>query len=147
MFPCIHMCFDRFLLHLGLGQTPRRKFRKGDRTRRMWVPREEEILASALLDLVAGGWKADNGFRTGYLTKIEDSLRAEFPKTDLKGTPHITSKISAWKKSYGILRAILGRTGIGFNSDGDHKIDCTDEQWEQIVAVNNWILLLSSSLD
>ncbi|KAG6426932.1 hypothetical protein SASPL_111171 [Salvia splendens] len=120
----------------GVGQTPHRKFRKGERTRRMWVAREEEILATTLLGLVADGWKSDNGFRSGYLTKIEDSLRAEFPNTDLKGTPHITSKISAWKKSYGILRAILGHTGIGFNADGDYKIHCTDEQWEQIVAAD-----------
>lgn len=111
----------------------------------MWVPREEEILAASLLDLVAGGWKSDNGFRSGYLTKIEDSLRREFPNTDLKGTPHITSKISAWKKSYGSLRSILGRTGVGFNPHGDYKIDCTDEQWEQIVAVNSILLLFSCS--
>ncbi|KAL1566834.1 hypothetical protein AAHA92_02391 [Salvia divinorum] len=112
------------------------KFRKGDRSRRMWTIREEEILAATLLELVARGWKSDNGFRAGYLQKIEDSIRKEFPNSDLKGTPHITSKISAWKKSYGSLRGILGRSGVGFNTDGDHKIDCDDEQWEQIVQAD-----------
>ena len=42
----------------------------------------------------------------------------------------------AWKKNYNSLRKILARTGVGFSSDGAHKIDCSDEQWEQIVAVN-----------
>ncbi|KAG6416037.1 hypothetical protein SASPL_123459 [Salvia splendens] len=114
----------------------RNKFRKGDRSRRMWTPREEEILAATLLELTATGWKSDNGFRAGYQTKIEDSLRAEFPNTDLKGNPHINSKIGAWKKSYGLLRSILSRTGVGYNHHGDHKFDCSDEQWEQIVQAD-----------
>nr|KAG6405489.1 hypothetical protein SASPL_133079 [Salvia splendens] len=71
-------------------------------------------------------------FRAGYLTKIEDSIRTEFPDSDLKGTPHITSKISTWKKSYGMLKGILGRSGVGFNTHGTYKIDCDDDQWEQI---------------
>ncbi|KAG6415670.1 hypothetical protein SASPL_123084 [Salvia splendens] len=117
----------------GVAVSGRQKFHKGDRSRRIWIFREEEILAATLLDLVAHGWKSDNGFRTGYLTKIEESLRAEFPNCDLRGTPHITSKIGAWKKSYGILRSILSRTGVGFNLHNDFKIDIDDEQWEQIV--------------
>ncbi|KAG6385541.1 hypothetical protein SASPL_154377 [Salvia splendens] len=63
-----------------------------------------------------------------YLSKIEDSLHAEFPNTDLKGT-----QISALKKSYGSLRAILAKSGVGFNNHGCHKIDCTDHQWDKIV--------------
>ena len=124
-----------FIASVGMNFSPRQKFRKGDRSRRMWTPREEEILAASLLELVARGWKSDNGFRSGYQSKIEDSFRAEFPDSDIKGTPHINSKISAWKKSYGLLRSILSRTGIGFNSDGKYKIECDDEQWEQIVQV------------
>ncbi|KAG6403936.1 hypothetical protein SASPL_136170 [Salvia splendens] len=121
---------------VGMNSSPRQKFRKGDQTRRMWTPREEEIMAVTLLELVARGWKSDNGFRAGYLTKIEDSIRAEFPDSDIRGNPHVNSKISAWNKSYGSLRNILSRTGIGFNSDGKHKIEYDDEQWEQIVQAD-----------
>ncbi|KAL1549473.1 hypothetical protein AAHA92_17575 [Salvia divinorum] len=121
----------------GSSESGRQKFRKGDRSRRMWSDREEEILASALMELVVRGWKSDNGFRAGYLTQLEQSLRMEFPSTDIKGTPHITSKISAWKKSYNSLQAILSRSGIGFNVHGNHKIDCEDEQWEQIVHMDS----------
>ncbi|KAG6389136.1 hypothetical protein SASPL_150595 [Salvia splendens] len=116
--------------------TPRNKFRKRERSRRMWTPKEEDILAATMLELTATGWKSDNGFRAGYLSKIEDSLRAEFPNTDLKGNPHINSKIGSWKKSYGLLRSILSRTGVGWNHHGDHKFDCSDEQWEQIVQAD-----------
>lgn len=131
-----------FPILVVVSNPPRQKYRKGDRTRRMWVQKEEDILAASLLELTARGWKSDNGFRAGYLSKIEDDLRAEFPKTDLRGNPHINSKIGAWKKSYGILRSILSRSGIGFNTDGDYKIDCSDEQWEQIVAVRFLLPLL-----
>ncbi|KAL1545531.1 hypothetical protein AAHA92_22246 [Salvia divinorum] len=121
----------------GSNDCVRPKYRKGDRTRRMWSEREEDILAASLLELVARGWKSDNSFRAGYLKRIEDSLRKEFPATDLKGTPHINSKISSWKKSFNSLQLILTRTGVGFNSHRDYKIDCNDEQWEQIVAADS----------
>ncbi|KAG6423502.1 hypothetical protein SASPL_113899 [Salvia splendens] len=99
----------------------------------MWTAKEEDILVATLLELTATGWKSNNGFRAGYLSKIEDSLRAEFPNTDLKGNQHINSKMQAWKKSYGSLRLILSRSGVGFNNHGDYKIDCSDDQWDQIV--------------
>ncbi|KAG6418410.1 hypothetical protein SASPL_120614 [Salvia splendens] len=35
-------------------------------------------------------WKSDNGFRTGYLGKIEDALKAQFSLTDIKGTTLIS---------------------------------------------------------
>ncbi|KAG6403469.1 hypothetical protein SASPL_135691 [Salvia splendens] len=30
------------------------------------------------------------------------------------------------------------RSGIGFNLNGDHKIECGDEQWEQIIKWPYW---------
>ncbi|KAG6392312.1 hypothetical protein SASPL_146528 [Salvia splendens] len=114
----------------------RRKFKKGDRTRRIWLHREEEILAASLVKLVALWWKSDNGFRTRYLQKCEDGIRQEFPTSDIKGTPHVVSKITSWKTSYTSLRNILERTGVGFSSNGDYKIDIDDEQWEHVVKVD-----------
>ncbi|KAG6424920.1 hypothetical protein SASPL_115343 [Salvia splendens] len=114
----------------GLGRGPRPRV---DRTRRSWTAREEEILVSILKDLVTHGWKSDNGFRGGYLQRIEEALNREFPRCGLRVAPHINSKISQWKKSYSSLSAILGRSGVGFNMNGDFKIDCDDDQWEQIV--------------
>lgn len=89
----------------------------------------------ALKDLSVNGWKADNGFRTGYLGRLEDALKNHIPNTDIKGTPHINSKITAFKRDYNSLRGILGRSGVGFNLHDDYKIDCDDDQWSQIVKV------------
>ena len=140
-YMCWTMLLDEFLFGLVdflvpiVSESSRNKICKGERSRRMWTPKEEDILAATLLELIATGWKSDNGFRVGYLSKMGDSLRAEFPNTDLKGTPHINSKISAWKKNYGCLRSILSRSGVVWNNHGDHKIDCSDDQWDQIVSV------------
>ncbi|KAG6433154.1 hypothetical protein SASPL_104762 [Salvia splendens] len=105
----------------------------GDRTRRTWSYREEEILVVALKDLVVTGWKADNGFRTGYLGRLEEALKKHYHNTDIKPTPHINSKLTSWKRFYNSLRGILSRSGVGFNLHDDYKIDYDDDQWSQIV--------------
>lgn len=120
---------------IGGSQYRRSSFRRCDRVRRCWSDREEAVLISAMKDLVARGWKSDNGFRNGYASKIQSWLKAEVPTTDLKANPHIQSKITAWKRNYYSLINILDRSGVGFNLHNDFKIDCTDDQWDQIVKV------------
>ncbi|KAG6388664.1 hypothetical protein SASPL_150096 [Salvia splendens] len=116
--------------HLGRGNAV-------DRSRRVWTQREEEILMATMKELAAAGWKSNNGFRAGYLTRVEEALRREFPKTDLCVHPHIKSKISSWKRNYYSLTLILDRSGVGFNADGNYKIDIDDEQWSQVVQKDN----------
>ncbi|KAL1545026.1 hypothetical protein AAHA92_21799 [Salvia divinorum] len=108
---------------------------RGDRTRRSWTVREEKILMATLKDLVAHGWKSKNGFRPGYLTRIEEAFKKEFPNSDIKGTPYINSKITQWKKSYYSMMGILDRSGVGFNMNRDFKNDCDNDRWEHIVKV------------
>ncbi|KAL8470885.1 hypothetical protein ACS0TY_033456 [Phlomoides rotata] len=112
----------------GVGQ----RVNKTGNTRRVWTMREERALISALKELVAKGWKSDNGFRTVYLTKLEDALKREFPRTDLQETPNITSKLTTWKKNYSSLVTAHQTTGVGFNNT-TNQLDVTDEQWEDIL--------------
>ncbi|XP_057793630.1 uncharacterized protein LOC131010224 [Salvia miltiorrhiza] len=108
------------------------KSNKPDKTRRSWSTREEEVLLAAMKELVVQGWKSDNGFRAGYLGKLEESVKKVFPGTDLKGIPHIHSRIATWKRNYNSLQLILGKTGAGFNVDGKHMIDLDIEEWDII---------------
>lgn len=75
--------------------------------RRSWTDREEAVLMVAMKELVARGWKSDNGFRGGYLSKVEEWMQKEFPRMDLKANPHIQSKLTAVKKCYNSLVKIL----------------------------------------
>ncbi|XP_057794964.1 uncharacterized protein LOC131011181 [Salvia miltiorrhiza] len=115
----------------------RSKGNKNDKSRRSWSAKEEVVLIQALKELVADGWKSDNGFRAGFLAKLEDALKKEFPGTDLRANPHINSKLGTWKKNYYSLSGMLGKSGSGFNLNSNNMIDCDNELWEQICRVDN----------
>ncbi|KAG6407634.1 hypothetical protein SASPL_130630 [Salvia splendens] len=67
-----------------LGHSRRRKTY---RTRLSWSDREEDILVVSLKDLSTHGWKSDNGFRAGYLGKLEEALRGIVPTPISKRIP------------------------------------------------------------
>lgn len=86
------------------------------------------------MEIIATGWKAENGFRVGYLQTLEQLMVKHFPGTDIKATPHIHSKIHVWKKNHGSLVSMLVRSGIGWN-DETKMIEATDDAWEMYVKV------------
>lgn len=93
----------------------------------MWSQREEDVLIQSLKEAVTtGGWKSENGFRCGYLNFLEKLIIKAFPGTDLRGSPHINSKIHVWKKTHGTLVTMLSRSGIGWN-ETTKMIEATDE--------------------
>lgn len=109
---------------------------KTGKSRRTWTPLEEQCLMNALKDIVQSGMKCDNGFRSGYLGVLEKAMAHRFPGTDLKGDPHIQSKIHVWRKTYGTLNTLLSRSGIGWN-DLTNTIDVGDDQvWKTYVLVS-----------
>ncbi|KAL8493625.1 hypothetical protein ACS0TY_024709 [Phlomoides rotata] len=115
----------------GIGAGVSKKWSGG--TRRVWSQREEKVLITALKDLVAKGQKMDNGFRTDYLSKLEDALRKAFTGTDLQETPNITSKITTWRRHYSsIVSAKMIATGVGFNTT-PNQLECTNDLWEAIM--------------
>ncbi|KAG6387119.1 hypothetical protein SASPL_152304 [Salvia splendens] len=117
----------------GSNELGRSKSIKSDRSRCVWSVREEEILMATLKELTTNGWKCDNGYRARYLTRIKETIKCEFPNTDICPHPHIYSKITTWKRNYGSLKMMLNHSGIGVNSDGQYKIECDDKQWAQFV--------------
>ncbi|KAL8513270.1 hypothetical protein ACS0TY_019465 [Phlomoides rotata] len=52
----------------------KKKGKKTDRNRRAWTPVEEDVLVGLMKDLVAKGWKTENGFKPGYLLKLEAGI-------------------------------------------------------------------------
>ncbi|KAL0401490.1 UNVERIFIED_CONTAM: hypothetical protein Slati_4178900 [Sesamum latifolium] len=84
-------------------------------TRRTWTQRDEEVLINALRTIVATRWKCDNGFRSRHLNQLESIMCKQLPNTDIRAEPHINSKIHVWKKNYGILVAMMGKSDFGWD--------------------------------
>ncbi|KAL8530471.1 hypothetical protein ACS0TY_007493 [Phlomoides rotata] len=120
----------------GTNMNLRGRVRKRDvpTNRRVWTYAEELELVGALKDLVVKGQKCDNGFKSGYLLLLENALSVKFPGTNLKGDPHINSKIHV-KKQYACLKSMLSVSGIGLNSSTYH-IDALPEVWDAYVKVD-----------
>lgn len=110
------------------------KGKKTDKTRRGWSEREEEVLIQALKEAITEGWKSCNGFRAGYLGFLERRMKAAFPETNLRGNPHINSKVHVWKKMYGNLVTILSKSGVGWN-DTEKTIEASNETWDALIMV------------
>lgn len=110
------------------------KGKKCERNRRSWVAMEERVLIQLLKELVTKGWKFGNGFKPGYLNKLEADLIQKLPATDLRASPHINSKITMWKKQHKSLLKMLRETGVRFN-DTTKLIDCNNDAWEKVVKV------------
>ncbi|KAI3448517.1 hypothetical protein Pfo_005182 [Paulownia fortunei] len=77
------------------------------------TPDEEEVLITSLKYLITTGWKCENGFRTGYLGELENSMLKAFSRIDIRVDPYINSKIHVWKKKYGSLYSMLSRFRFG----------------------------------
>lgn len=113
-------------------------------TRRTWKEPEEHCLLHALKELVTEGWKCDNGFKNGYLNTLEQAMAKKFPGCDLKGEPHIHSKVHVWKKQYSTISTMLSRSGFGWNSSSC-TIDVPDDTiWNDYVKVDTYLFLHSA---
>ena len=117
------------------SQTSKRKDKRTDtHKRRVWSPNEEVALIIGLKDAIANGWKCENGFRTCYLLFLKKHITTSFPGTDLRGDPHIHSKIHIWKKTHAFLVSMLARSGFGQN-DRTNMIVVEDAVWDNYVKV------------
>ncbi|KAL8542803.1 hypothetical protein ACS0TY_003619 [Phlomoides rotata] len=56
------------------------------KTRRVWTQLKEEALIKCLKEIIPQGWKADNGFKVGYLRELEKEMIKIFPGTDIRPT-------------------------------------------------------------
>ncbi|XP_073053839.1 uncharacterized protein [Primulina eburnea] len=63
-------------------------------------------------------------------------MKVSFLNTNLRGNPHINSKVHVWKKLYGSLVTILSKSGVGWN-DTDKTIEAPNEIWEALIKADN----------
>ncbi|KAL0292200.1 UNVERIFIED_CONTAM: hypothetical protein Sangu_3256000 [Sesamum angustifolium] len=88
-------------------------------------------------EIVRTGWKSDNGFRTGYLGVLEQLLNKACPNSGLKAEPHISSKIHVWKKTYGCINDMMGRSGFGW-CQTTNTIDVKDDVFDNFAKIDSF---------
>ncbi|XP_060965521.1 uncharacterized protein LOC133034450 [Cannabis sativa] len=63
-----------------------------------WTPTQDSVLIECLLELSQNStWRADSGFKNGYLQQMEIMLEEKLPGSKLKASPHIESRIKNLK--------------------------------------------------
>ncbi|OMO99550.1 hypothetical protein COLO4_13230 [Corchorus olitorius] len=100
-------------------------------SKHVWTPDKDDVLVSLLVDISNDNkWRADNGtFRTGYLTELERRMQERIPGCQVKGQPHIFSRIKLWKRQYGEIVVMMGDKGSGLGwNEKDKCIRVTHKQ-------------------
>ncbi|KAG8372714.1 hypothetical protein BUALT_Bualt12G0095400 [Buddleja alternifolia] len=94
---------------------------------RMWTKLEEDVLVQSLKEIISTGWKANNGFRVGYLNVLQDLMMRSFSRIDLRSSSTSKQlKKGERKKDDGIIGPIM---------EGINKfIDKTDSRLGEIVS-------------
>ncbi|MFQ6642737.1 hypothetical protein Gotur_018200, partial [Gossypium turneri] len=74
-------------------------FSKFSRTKRKWVPEEDDALVVCMVDLHnVGTFNADTGFKADYLNELEKMLKKVLPHVMLKTKPDLKSRIRILKR-------------------------------------------------
>ncbi|KAM6546895.1 hypothetical protein CsatB_027631 [Cannabis sativa] len=86
-----------------------------------WTPTQDSVLIECLLELSQNStWRADSGFKNGYLQQMEIMLEEKLSGSKLKVSPHIESRIKNLKGKYSCLQELLSLSG--FSWDNEHSI-------------------------
>ncbi|GER25187.1 disease resistance protein, partial [Striga asiatica] len=109
---------------------------KANGQRRTWNVDEESALIQGLRDLVSRGWKCDNGFRSEYTNILEQHMAQCFPGTTIRAEPHISSKITVWKKTYGLILGMVGTSGFEWSETGNMIVVKEDAVWQSYIKTN-----------
>ncbi|KAG8490948.1 hypothetical protein CXB51_014756 [Gossypium anomalum] len=81
-------------------------------TKRKWVPKEDAVLVSCMVDLYnTGAFNMDTGFKADYLNELEKMLEKVLPNAMLKAKPNLELRIRTLKRDWSIVYDMLsGKT-------------------------------------
>lgn len=108
------------------------------KNKRIWTEDEDAKLVAALVDMVnIGTYKAENGFKPGYLGHLEGALKRTLPDSGLKAKPHIESRIKTLKGQFTIVYDMLTSPSVsGFGWDDTRKcLTAEKEVWDSYLEV------------
>ncbi|KAK4394008.1 hypothetical protein Sango_1871600 [Sesamum angolense] len=83
------------------------------------------------------GWKCENGFRAGYLNQLEAIMCKQLPNINIRAEPHINSKIHIWKKHYGTLMGMMGKSGFGWDDSRSMITVDSQDVWDEYCKIDS----------
>ncbi|KAG8371718.1 hypothetical protein BUALT_Bualt13G0117300 [Buddleja alternifolia] len=86
---------------------------------------------------VSNGYKADNGFKSGYQNLLEQAMIQAFPGTNITAELHINSRITVWRKNYGTISTMQSRSGFGWNDATNMITVDSEEAWNNYVKTDS----------
>ncbi|GJT22796.1 ALP1-like protein [Tanacetum coccineum] len=105
------------------------------RNYRGWTSVEDEKLVEALLTMKnTSGYKADNGFKPGYVTYLETLLKVSLPDSGLLAKPHIESRIKTMKDDWQVVYDMLNSTsGFGYDKEKNCVTNDSPGVWDSYI--------------
>ncbi|PWA58670.1 myb/SANT-like domain, Harbinger transposase-derived nuclease domain protein [Artemisia annua] len=108
-----------------------------NRNYRTWTTNEDEKLIEALLHMVnTGAYKADNGFKSGYLQTLETALNESLPNSGILGKPHIESRIRTMKKDWQAVYDMLHSSGFGYDEENNCATTDAPGVWDSYISTH-----------
>lgn len=120
------------------------KIRGRGRNKRYWTAQEDEVLLQSLLEISHNPrWKSENGFKSGYMNRLEAMLIEKMPGCDLKAEPHIESRLKHWSEKYCAIAEMLGTSGFGW--DDEKKIVQVErsvyDDWVKVLLISFYVVV------
>uniref|UniRef100_A0A803LLR0 Myb/SANT-like domain-containing protein n=1 Tax=Chenopodium quinoa TaxID=63459 RepID=A0A803LLR0_CHEQI len=88
------------------------------KNKRYWTYEEYAVLIRYLHELSCDQkWKCENGFKNGYMNKLEEMINGVLPNCGLRAVPHIESRIKHWSEKYSAFAEMLSTSGFGWDAE------------------------------
>ncbi|KAF2290767.1 hypothetical protein GH714_015361 [Hevea brasiliensis] len=81
-------------------------------------------------------WKKENGWKNGYLLRVEELINTKLPNSGLKASPHIDSRWKTLKAKYNAIADMLNKSGFGWD-ETRKMIQCKKsvyDEWRKLVG-------------
>ncbi|XP_039129055.1 uncharacterized protein LOC120265240 [Dioscorea cayenensis subsp. rotundata] len=104
--------------------------------KRYWTAEEDKALIDALVELSVNPiWRAENGFRGGYLLQLEKMIKDKIPQTMLKAVPNIESRVKLLRTKTTAIVDILRVSGFDWNYERS-TIMCEKSAYDEYVKAH-----------
>ncbi|XP_010688544.3 uncharacterized protein LOC104902452 [Beta vulgaris subsp. vulgaris] len=106
------------------------------KNKRFWTPEEDKALVAALSDLASDPhWKCNNGFRNGYMTRLEELIGKAIPGCGLKALPHIDSRLKTLVTKFRAIVQMLNTSGFKWD-DERHMISVERTVYDEYCKIH-----------